>query len=261
MARLGTGEDWSMVDRTVLTEKRLTAKIVSEGPNNTRSVERAINILECFSEGSPDLRVTDIAKMVGLSKATVYRILRTLDARGYVEQNRESERYRLGVQTLRLSKVFLSGLDFRRVALPYMKIVRDRLNESVNLFVSNGTSRVVVERLESNEPFQRILKIGDELPLTKGAAGKIFLAFGEASAPDVDETELETIRQQGYAVSHGERQQGASSVAVPVFNHAAKVIAVLAVAGPTMRFREPALSQYVSVVMENGKAVSRALGY
>lgn len=245
----------------MLIEEKIREKSASEGPNNTRSVERAVDILECFSEGSPDLRVTDIAKMVGLSKATVYRILRTLDARGYVEQNPESEKYRLGVQTLRLSKVFLSGLDFRRVALPYMKVVRDALNESVNLFVSNGTSRVVVERLESNEPFQRILKIGDELPLTKGAAGKIFMAFGEVNCPEADEAELEMIRQQGYAVSHGERQQGASSVAVPVFNHAGKIIASLAIAGPTIRFREPALSQYVAVVVENGKAISRGLGY
>lgn len=241
--------------------KKSSEKNVSEGANNTRSVERAVDILECFSEVNTDLRVTDIAKMLGLSKATVYRILRTLDARGYVEQNPESEKYRLGVQTLRLSKVFLSGLDFRRTALPYMQVVRDALNESVNLFVSNGTSRIVVERLESNEPFQRTLKIGDELPLTKGAAGKIFLAFGEATCPDADNDELETIRQRGYAVSHGERQQGASSVAVPVIDHAGKTIAVLAIAGPTIRFREPALSQYVSVVVANGKAISRALGY
>lgn len=236
---------------------------MSEGQNSTstRSVDRAIDILECFSEGNTDLRVTDIARKLGLSKATVYRILRTLDARGYVSQNPENEKYRLGVQTLRLSRTFLSGLDFRRVALPYMKVVRDTLNESVNLFVSNGERRVVVERLESTEPLRRILRIGDELPLNRGAAGKIFLAFDGANHPDADAAELEQIRLKGYAISHGERALSASSVAVPLFNHTGKVAAVLAIAGPTVRFQEPALSRYIPVVVSNGAAISKELGH
>lgn len=229
--------------------------------NGTRTIERAFEILECFDEEHYELGISEIAKMSALSKATTYRILKTLEGKGYIVQDTVNSKYRLGVRVLRLSKLFLSSLDFRRVALPYMQNIRDLLNESVNLYVSNGTKRICIERLESTHPLRRVLKIGDELPLERGAAGIVLLAFGAGSCLSMDESKLATIREKGYAVSHGERAESASSVAAPIFDHRGKIIATLAIAGPTSRFDEIRLPEYISVVVSNAKSISRDLGY
>ncbi len=235
---------------------------MQERASFTRSIERALDILECFSERQTELRIAEICKMVGLSKSTTHRTVATLENRGYLIQNEETGKYRLGVKTLTAGKAFLSGLDFRALALPHMRLIRDALNESVNLYVTNGTSRVVVERLESNEPLRRVLKIGDELPIDKGAAGKVFLAFNPALKPDagINPDELAEIRRNLFSVSHGERASDASSVAAPIFDHKAKVVAVLAIAGPTIRFVEPNLPRYIAMLCEAAESISRALG-
>lgn len=226
--------------------------------NGTRTIERAFEILECFDEEHYELGISEIAKMSLLSKATTYRIIKTLESKGYIIQDVASSKYRLGVRVLRLSKLFLSSLDFRRVALPYMQIIKDELNESVNLYVSNGQKRICVERIESTQPLRRVLRIGDELPLEKGAAGSVLIAFGDSSE---DESKFATIRKNGYAVSHGERAESASSVAAPIFDHRGKIVAALAIAGPTYRFDEKVLPNYISVVVENAYSISRELGY
>lgn len=229
--------------------------------SGTRTIERAFEILECFDEEHYELGISEIAKMSALSKATIYRIIKTLEGKGYIIQDPVTSKYRLGVQVLRLSKLFLAGLDFRRVALPYMENIRDVLNESVNLYVSNGKKRICIERMESTHPLRRVLKIGDELPLERGAAGRILLAFGTRGNLAVEESQLAGIREKGYAVSHGERAESASSVAAPILDHRGTIIAALAIAGPTYRFDETALPQYISVVVRNAQAISSDLGY
>ena len=236
--------------------------MTQERSNYTRSIERALDILECFSEKNTELRIADICKSVGLSKSTVHRTMATMENRGYLSQSLENGKYRLGVKTLSAGKAFLAGLDFRALALPYMRTIRDTINESVNLYVTNGSKRVVIERLESDEPLRRVLKIGDELPLDRGAAGKVFLAFNPKlqEFAQIDPAVIAEIRRQHYAVSHGERESDAASVAVPLFDHQAKVIAVLAVSGPSIRFKEPQLSSYISILRESSEAISSALG-
>ena len=90
---------------------------MQERASFTRSIERALDILECFSERNTELRIADICKMVGLSKSTTHRTMATLENRGYLIQNQETGKYRLGVKTLAAGKAFLAGLDFRALAL------------------------------------------------------------------------------------------------------------------------------------------------
>ena len=229
--------------------------------NGTRAVERALEIIECFTEENYELGISDIAKKVALSKATTYRIIKTMEAKGYVVQEPVTQKYRLGPRVLRLSSLFLTGLDFRRIALPYMHKVRDLLNESVNLFIASGMNRICIERIECTQPLRRVLKVGDSFPLERGAAGKVLLAFGAGTGQAGDANELAVIRRQGYAVTHGDRADGASSVAAPIFDHRGEIVAAFAISGPTARYQEPMLKEYISVVVENAKATSRDLGY
>ena len=235
---------------------------MQERASFTRSIERALDILECFSERNTELRIVEICKMVGLSKSTTHRTMSTLENRGYLIQDQETGKYRLGVKTLAAGKSFLAGLDFRALALPYMRSIRDATGESVNLFVTNGTTRVLIERTESVEPLRRVLKIGDELPLDRGAAGKVFLAFKPElmpASPLKPET-LKAIRENLYALSHGERASDASSVAAPIFDHKARLIAVLALSGPTLRFVEPRLPEFIQSICEAATSISHSLG-
>ena len=235
---------------------------MQERASFTRSIERALDILECFTERSTELRIVDICPMVGLSKSTTHRTMATLENRGYLIQDQETGKYRLGVKTLSAGKAFLAGLDFRSLALPHMRSIRDITGESVNLFVTNGVNRVLIERIESVEPLRRVLKIGDELPLERGAAGKVFLAFQPDLKPEaaLNPEVAKAIREDLYAVSHGERASDASSVASPIFDHKARLIAVLALSGPTLRFVEPALTTFIKAISEAAQTISQSLG-
>lgn len=224
-----------------------------------RAVDRALDILECLAKTQQVLGISELARKVDLPKATAFRIVRSLEQRHYLVQD-EQQRYRLGPAVLRLGKAFLADLDYRLVARPYMKKIRDEINESVSLYIIFGNKRLCVERIESTQGLRRVIDVGDTLPLV-GASGKVLLAFGAKSKEAVDQAECETIRQNGYAVSHGEREEGVSAVAAPLKNHDGKVVAALAISGPSFRYQGELLTKYIAVVTAAARAISRQLGY
>lgn len=230
-----------------------------------QSIERTLDIMECFSVERHHIGLSELARLSGLPKATVFRLAETLVERGYLAKDAKEQTYQIGYKVLNLSHVLLSHLDYRKVSLPFMKQILTETNQSVSLYIAlNDRERLCVERFQSTQGLSRIVNVGDIFPIDRGAAGKTLLAFQkpEALLPDyrVTRDELEEIRRQGYAVSHAEREFGVSSVAAPLLDQRCRIVASLSVSGPSFCYGGEKLDNIIKITRESAAAISQQLG-
>ena len=164
-----------------------------------QSIERGIEILKLLEVGP--LGVTELANATALPKATVHRLLKTFEAHHWVEFNR-AKKYQLSWGILPMAKSFLTSLDVRAIAQPYMVAIRDQLQQSVNLFLAQGDYRICIERVAADKPLRHDIKIGTVYPIFKGAAGKIFGAYlADFKDTNMSAGESAQIRHDGYVDS------------------------------------------------------------
>lgn len=236
---------------------------------SVRAVERALAILNCFSESKFELSLTEIAREIGLAPSTTTRLISSLEKNNFLARNIENQKYYLGSKLAQLGNLCFSHMNFRKVAQPYMVELRDLFNESVSLYVVEGNYRVCIERVESTQSLRKVINIGRRLPLTRGASGKLLLSYLPKDKirnilmddPYVTEAQLEEIKQIGYAISFAEREEGVTSIAAPVFNAEKKMITALTMSGPSVRFHDEEITQMVKKVVEYANKISFALGY
>lgn len=230
---------------------------------NVRSVERALEILECFSKDRKEVGLSELSRVLVLPKATVYRLARTLESQGYLLQNPTTQTYRLGPKVLGLAHVFLAELDYREIALPYMEELRNIVHESVSLYIANGEQRICVQRVEGLHALRQVVHIGDRLPIHEGASGKILTVFQDLKKyiQQFDPEVVKQIREQGYAVSYEEKDQGLTSISVPILNHSSQVIAALVISGPIFRFSASNIQRFVKEMLKTANHISYQLGY
>lgn len=221
------------------------------------AVERAADVLALFARrASPNLGVTEIAQELGLSKAVVHRILSSFRAKEFIELDDATRRYRLGRQALALGLAYLDTIDVARMAHPTLQRLVEATNETATLSVRVGDGRVYIDQVTPPIDIKMMVKLGEHHPLHAGGSSKAMLAFlppeeqeaylagplvrlTDRTITDVDalRAELAEIRRRGYAVSFGERQAGAGSVAAPLLDHRGLPVAVISVCGPVERFR------------------------
>ena len=216
-----------------------------------QSIERGIEILRLLEAGP--LGVTELANATALPKTTVHRLLKTFEAHHWVEFNR-AKKYQLSWGVLPMAKSFLTSLDVRAIAQPYMVAIRDQLQQSVNLFLAQGDYRICIERVAD-------IKIGTVYPIFKGAAGKIFGAYmADFKDTDMSAGESAQIRHDGYVVTRGNRVPDAASMAVPIFSFGNKLEAVMTISGPIGDYTEERVKEYLSVMMALGQTISKQMG-
>ncbi len=243
----------------------------TEKSNLVRVVQRAFSVLEAFDEQSPQLSLHQIAERIGLPKTTTFRLLATLMDTGYVIQTQGQE-YHLSHKVLRLGSVAQRSFNIINVAQPVMVEIAARTSETLDLSVLRGTRRVCLDVVESPHPLKSIIRPGDSVKLHLAATGKAFLAFAPDAlleevlreADDVIDPgklrrELAEVRRRGYAMTSGERVQGASAVSVPLQNAAGRVDYCLTVTGPTFRFAGRA-EEFIELMLEGGREISVRLG-
>ena len=225
-----------------------------------RSIERAFKLLECFTAENSEIGVTELARAIELPKATVFRIAETLEALGYLNKNESSQTYTISAKFLGLGRVFLDNLDVRMVAIPYMKKIRDSLDETVSLYIQVNDRRVCVERSHSSLSLRRVVTVGEEVSIARGASGRVLLAFSNKNY-GVDKDLLEKVRVDGYAYSENERGEGISAVSVPLRNFKGKLVAALTISGPSFRYNADTLTRYIDLMKETSAEISARLGY
>jgi IclR family acetate operon transcriptional repressor len=242
------------------------------------AIDRALAVLGVLADASQPMGVTEIARRVGLPKSVVHYHVSALVRNRYVEA-RPDRRYGLGYAALRLGRGNYSNLELRARALPHMRTLHHDTWETVTLSVLVGRERVYVDQLVSPQEIKLAVELGRPFPLHAGASGRAILAFLADDAREALLAEplervsphtvvdpgglralLETVRASGLAISRSERQEGAASVAAPVFdNHG--VAGAISVCGPEYRFDEASLGRYGPLLRTASVELSHELGW
>lgn len=253
---------------------------MAQSPQTIAGVERALDVLSLFGEdGVKDLGVTEVVNRLDLSKAVVHRILSSFKVKGFVELDEATHRYSLGPAILTLGLSYLDRLDVREVARDALRELVRRTDETATLSIRSGMARVYVDQVTPVRDIKMVVQLGSAHPLHAGASSKALLAFLpdeeheaylaralESITPQTTtsagrlRTELAEIRAKGYALSLGERQPGAGSVAAPVFGYDGAVVGVISVCGPAERFTAE-VDRAATHLLEVTRDVSRRLGY
>jgi IclR family transcriptional regulator, KDG regulon repressor len=249
--------------------------------NTVQSVDRALRILEIISRRKEGYGITEISKEMLLNKTSVYRMVSTLVQHGFVEQDPETERYKMGYKVLELSSILLEFLDLRTEAKAYLKELEQFTNEVIHLVVYDRREVVYIEKLEGSETLRMHSKVGTRAPMHCTSVGKAILAFLPPSevAQILDKYDFAThtshtitnkdaliehlveVRKQGFALDLEENEAGINCIAAPIFDNSGKVIAAVSISGPTMRMTIEMLDELKAKIVEVAFKISRRLGY
>ena len=142
-----------------------------------QTIERLIQIMDCFTIDQNELGVREVARLTGLSPSVCGRLMMALRNQGLLCQNHETRVYSVGPKSLRWSEVYTTNLDIRNVALPEINELLLETKETISLYILDGDERLCVERMESAQNVRIVARIGRRLPLYAGSAGKLLLAY------------------------------------------------------------------------------------
>jgi DNA-binding IclR family transcriptional regulator len=248
-----------------------------------QSVSHALDILESFTKTEDELGVTELSKRLGLHKNNVFRLLATLEHRGYIEQNMATENYRLGPKTLQIGSIFIEQRECRRQARPIIERLMAGTGETAVVAVLRGNKVIYMDSVETNKTVRAVSRIGAMLPAHCTAVGKAQLAvlspmeierlYPEMNLPPLTDRSIKTrdalladlkkTLEKGYAVENEECDLEVRSVAVPVRDFAKNIIAAVGVIAPAGRLVDERLEKggLLSLVQEAGRALSAKLGY
>ncbi|GGE08425.1 IclR family transcriptional regulator [Marinithermofilum abyssi] len=236
-----------------------------EGKKTVRAAERALDILLCFTQ-EPELSLTDVARMTELNKSTVYRLLATLEEKGFLIRDAKTEKYRLGFRVWELSANLSQTDDPAVLFLPEMERLRDQVEETVSLYIRDGMERIRIQAVESTQTIRRVAPLGARMPLSVGASSKVLVAYADPAVqkmvlsdpswPDnVDKDQyirqLDEIRNRGYATSFEEREAGTSAIAAPVLDRSGNIMAALSISGPVSRFTMERMQEVIPKLLES----------
>lgn len=245
-----------------------------------QSVLRATRILRAFNSRKPELGVSELSRLTGLHKTTVYRLLVTLEQESFVQRSPDSDKYRLGPALIRLGRLVLDGIDLARQALPHMRALVDETDETVMLEVWDNDRALVVASVDGRRLSRVSAGAGSRMPAHATAGGKMLLAslpredldrvlarelkrYTENTITDREGLliELEKIRAGGVSFDREELDIGTCAISAPIFDHAGRIAAVLTVAGPTQRLHIDEEGDLADLVRKTAMNISRSLGY
>jgi len=247
---------------------------------SVQSIDRAVLILRCFDARHPELGISELSRLTGLSTSTVHRLLTSLVENELVRPTAH-RRYSLGPLIAQLGRSGGLPTGLREVALPVARQLRDEVDETVGIheLLPNGR-RAVVEQVEGRQELRRTYtEFGVPIPLPHGAPGKAMLAHLPAERrewwlarpidpatpstiadPEALRRQLDEIRVRGWAYSDAERTTGIRAVAAPVFDHTGSVAGALGLSVPTVRMSPQRVQELGRRVKDAAWQVSQRLG-
>jgi len=198
-------------------------------------LDKSVAILAFLSGGGP-ASLADVVGGTGLPRPTAHRLLAALETHHLV--SRQDGRYVLGMRLLGWGNR-AAGVGLVGRALPVLEGLRDESGESTQLYVREGKHRVCVASVERVTGLRDSVPVGAVMPLSRGSAGKILLAFAPGGVDEgPDAAELRGIRIRGWAQSVAEREAGVASVSAPVFGEDGRTRAAVSISGPISRLTE-----------------------
>lgn len=220
------------------------------------AVDRALLIIAALEAGSMPLNLSEISRTTNLYKSTILRILESLQDTGYVVRL-DNSKYALGPTIMQLGLAYERTNPLRHQILPVLERLVATGTESPSFHVRQTTDeRLCLFRLNSRHSTLDRVHSGDRLPMGRGAAGKILLAFEK---PYEVNAELDEIRKECFAVSLGERDKLCAGIAAPVFSGQNRLIGALSFSGPKERFREEDVARMKPQIIGAAREISAGL--
>jgi len=243
-----------------------------------KSLLKALKVLEYFLNDYEPKSVTEIANALGYPKSTVSNILSTFHQEGFVEVDRQSGKYKLGIRSLELSSHTYQGNSVRRILHPYMEQLAEKTREEVLLATPSGFDVVYIGMTLFQGGVSRRYVIGSRAPMYCTAIGKAMLfktddekiremfndriiKFTENTITVYDKfiEHLNISRARGYAIDNMEHEYGIKCVAVPLYNQMGEIVAGISISGPSLRMSDETLEIYSTYLLEVASNVKRLL--
>lgn len=247
-----------------------------------QAVSHALDLLEQFNGEVDELGVTELSKRLKLHKNNVFRLLATLESRGYIEQNRVTENYRLGLKTLELGQTFIKQMGLLRQSKPIIESLIRECNETIYVSVLKDFHIIYLDAVETTMTVRVVPRVGSRLPAYCTAAGKVQIAF--MSEEELDhymptrelqkftshtigdreelKKQLKTISEQGYAIDNEELDEGVKCVSAPIRDYTRRIIGAVSISGPSMRFSDDRMeNELIPLAIKASEEISLKLGY
>ncbi|QPC42934.1 IclR family transcriptional regulator [Kaustia mangrovi] len=241
-------------------------------------VYRALKVLSFVGEQGHDISLTEVATALDIPKTTAFRYLQTLAASDFLDYDLDHDRYRVGMRFRNLARTDRSMQRLRESALPFMKGLSARFNETINLAILSDHRIVYIDIVESRRTLRMEARIGSRHPLHSTALGKAFLAFMAPQAREAElagalqertyrtiteadrlRLELETVRRDGHALDIGENEEDAVCIGVPILCDRDEPLAALSLSAPERRFTGDLRQEAIEALKEAARGISHAL--
>ncbi|MBW2504563.1 MAG: IclR family transcriptional regulator [Deltaproteobacteria bacterium] len=247
-----------------------------------QAVSHALDLLEQFHDDVDELGVTELSKRLKLHKNNVFRLLATLESRGYIEQNKATENYRLGLKALELGQTFIKQMGLLRQAKPILDRMVETCNETSYVAIFKEGHVVYLDVVETDMTVRVVSRVGSRMPSYCTAAGKVHLAFMSDeeinellpsaelktytphthASRDALKAELKAVTDKGYAIDNEELDLGVRCVAAPIRDYTRRIVGAISVSGPSMRLPNQRIEQeLVPLVLNAAEELSTRLGY
>jgi IclR family acetate operon transcriptional repressor len=245
-----------------------------------QSVGRAVRVLELLADGRRALGVTELARDLGVHKATASRLVATLSRHDLVERDPATDKYRLGLGVVRLAGAAVWGLDLVQQGRPVLTRLAERTQETVNLAVLDGDLVLNIDQVTGTRSVVSASWLGKRTPLHCTSNGKVLLAFlperdrerllarplerltpNTIVDPEQLRAQLREVRARGYAYTLEELEVGLNAVAAPVRQADGRVVAAVSVAGPAYRLTPGRIPVLAGEIRAAGEEISRRMGY
>ncbi len=245
-----------------------------------QAVCNAIDILELLGNSEHELAISEIVSELSLTKSNVNKLLANLERFGYVEHNRYTGNFRLGVKTFQISQTYMNKISLIEVSHYAMQALRDKLNESVYIGVLHGNNVVYLDVIETDEAVRVLPRTGNVGPAYALSIGKAqlsllddsdilsrFDSFNKYTSKTVDSPEalledIKKVRERGYALDLEEYEEGVNCIGAPILNFMGEAIAGISVSAPFSRMDMNRIeNEIVPALLETARELSRKFGY
>ncbi len=222
--------------------------------SGVESVERALRLLEAFNMGDNGLALKELAQRTGLNKATILRLSASLEKFGYLTRDYDGI-FHLGASLGHRSSVYRDNLQLGNIIRPALVELVEKTNETAAFHVLRGNSSVVLYCENSKRRMRYHIDEGEINPLNLGSSGKVLEAFVN---PKTSQSKI--IQDQGYYISHGERDPDIAGITVPILGRDSELIGVISLSGLISRFTDENIESFLEALISTSKKVSLAFG-
>jgi IclR family transcriptional regulator, KDG regulon repressor len=247
-----------------------------------QAVSHALDLLEQFHGEIDELGVTELSKRLKLHKNNVFRLLATLESRGYIEQNKVTENYRLGLKTLELGQTFIRQMGLLRQSKPVLEDLVKQCNETTYVAILRDFNIIYLDAVETDMTVRVVPRVGSWLPAYCTAAGKVQIAnmseeelenylstkelkpytVNTITDRNVLRKQLQEVAEQGYAVDDEELDIGVKCVSAPIRDYTRRIIGAVSISGPSMRFGTERMDkELIPLILKASTEISSKLGF